>query len=223
MRRQLLMATLAAATLVGAAAEIEAAGGSSSTAPAPTADPRASAVEEYNRALRYRDRAWELEAKAESEPEKADKLLAKAEKEYSKAVRSLRGAVRADPRMFQAYSSLGYALRKLGNYEESLAAYDQALEIEPGYSEAIEYRAEAYLGLDRLEEAKEAYMELFREAPERAAELMAAMESWVEEHRADPGDLSPERVEEFAGWVEERGGLAGKSAALGAGVSIASW
>ena len=34
--------------------------------------------------------------------------------------------------------------------------YDEALRLSPAYNEAIEYRGEAYLGLNRIEDAKAA-------------------------------------------------------------------
>ena len=73
--------------------------------------------------------------------------------------------------MFQAWGSLGYAYRVTGNYPASLEAYAKALEIQPAYTPAIEYRAEAYLGLGRLDEVKSAYMTLFNSDRKRADEL----------------------------------------------------
>ncbi len=131
----------------------------------------------------------------------------KAQKAYKKAIGQFRDAVEQVPAFHQAWSSLGYALRKTGQYQESLEAYDRSLAIDPRYVEAIEYRGEAYLGLDRIEEAKGAYMELFQLDRERAAELMTAMKRWLEERRQDAGDLSPETLDSFATWVEERSDL----------------
>jgi len=189
-----------------------AAGGSS----VPTTDPADQATEAYNTGIQHRDKAWELESQAESTSDagQRSKLETRAKKEYGKAIRAFRSATESDPTMHQAFSSLGYALRKTGDYEASLAAYDQALELEPSYAEAIEYRAEAFLGLNRLDEVKGAYMELFRGDRERADELMAAMQQWVDERRADPQGLGTEAIEEFSVWVEERSQVAGKTAGL---------
>lgn len=170
------------------------------------------AEEAYQRAVRYRDKAKELEA--ENEPERAAK-------EYEKAARSLRAAIGFDPSLHQAHSDLGFALRKLGDYEGSLEEYGRALELSPGYPEAIEYRAEAYLGLGRLDEVRDAYMELLREHRPFADQLMIAMKGWVDEHRADPGEMDSAAVEDFAQWVEERERAASQTAELG-GVSAAS-
>jgi len=182
----------------------------------PSADPADQAAEAYNRGLESRDKAWKLENQAASsaDTKEQSKLNAKAQKEYAKAIRAFRSATEADPRMHQAFSSLGYALRKTGQYEDSLAAYNEALELEPSYAEAIEYRAEAYLGLDRLDEAKEAYMRLFRDDRERAEELMTAMQRWVESRQADPQGLDPEIIDEFSIWMRDRAEVSGNTAGL---------
>ncbi len=183
----------------------------------PEVDPADQAAEAYNRGLASRDKAWDLEKEAASSPdaEQKAKLLNKAQKEYGKAMRAFRSATESDPQMYQAFSSLGYVLRKTGQFEDSLAAYNQALELEPGYTEAIEYRAEAYLGLNRLTEVKEAYMHLFREDRERADELLAAMQSWVKERQSDSSDLDSAVVDEFSAWVNERSEISDNTASLG--------
>ncbi len=45
--------------------------------------------------------------------------------------------------MKEGWNLLGYTSRRLGDYEESLSAYDAALKLQPDYPEAIEYRAGA--------------------------------------------------------------------------------
>jgi tetratricopeptide (TPR) repeat protein len=207
----LALAVLMVAALAVRPLPLQAAGGSS----APSVSPDDQAAEAYDRGLRYRDEAWELEEKSATAegPEQA-KLLAKAQKEYEKAIRAFRTAIEASPRMHQAHGSLGYALRKTGAWEESVAAYNRALELEPGYTEAIEYRAEAYLGLNRLDEVKDAYLELFRTDRERADELMTAMQGWIEQRTADPAGLGAATIEEFAAWVSARAEVAGQTASL---------
>lgn len=198
-----------------------AAGGSSAPStslPSTQLSPEQGATASYNKGLKQRDKAWKLEEEAEAAEGKArDKLLKKAQKAYGKAVRELRAAVDVKPDYYQAWSSLGYALRKTGEFDESIAAYDRALELNPLYPEAIEYRGEAYLGLGRLEDAKEAYMELFRIDRPRAGELMTAMKRWLE---SGGGAVSESVREEFARWVEERSNLA---AQVGRVAGARSW
>lgn len=215
------IAVVAALSFLVPAVPLFAAGGGAPSQPAPTnpvqpKTPEQIAQDHYRNGLRMRDRAWKLEEKAAETDDEAkhEKLLKRVEKQFEAAVREFQSAVRNDARMFQAWSSLGYAQRRLGNYEESLKAYNRSLEIEPGYTEAIEYRAEAYLNLGRLDEAKSAYMILFNHDRERAEELLQAMQEWVETHRENPGDVSASTVDDFAQWVDQRGQIAAQTSAL---------
>ena len=176
------------------------------SAPAPKATPMEESAELFNRGIRYRDKAWELEAElAEATTDKQrEKLGSKIERQYKNAVQQFEKAVEANPGMHQAWGSLGYGLRKLGDYDASLAAYDEALELQPDYAEAIEYRGEAYLGLDRVEDAKKAWEALSTAEPALSNDLLLAMEAWVEMRAAEPGPVAPEVIEAFAAWVAER-------------------
>ena len=78
----------------------------------------------------------------------------------------------------------------------------------PGYTPAIEYRAEAYLGLDQVEDAKKAHMDLFPNDRSHADELLVAMKGWVQKRQTDPGKMTPEMVQSFSSWVQEREELA---------------
>lgn len=219
MRTTRRSAALAAALLLALPAAALAEGGapapSSSSIPTPQLTPEQQADQHYNRGIRLREKAWELEAKAAaaSGGERA-KLETKIEKTYRKAIREYESAVDLDPRHYRAYSDLGYALRKAGDYDAALAAYDRALGMVPNYAEAIEYRAEAYLGLGRLEDAKQAYLQLFAGDRDRADTLMEAMKQWVERHREDPGGQDPATIEAFADWVSQRDHLADQTASL---------
>jgi len=174
------------------------------------AAPRApgdDAMMSFNDGVSARDRAWKLEkelAKTQDAAAKA-KLEAKIVKAYQAAVRSQKNAVRYNPTLFQAYGELGYALRKTGDHAAALEAYDKALSIQPGYAEAIEYRAEAYLGLNRIDEARQAYMTLHNGGDATRAKMLAeAMTKWLEQRRADPAGVAAEKIEEFAKWLTQR-------------------
>ena len=178
--------------------------------------PEEIAESRYNAGLKKRDKAWKYEAKAakaDSE-KKRGKLEAKAQKQYRKAIKDFRRAVEKDPLLYQAYSGLGYALRRTGQYGAALQAYDEALLLQPAYAEAIEYRAEAYLGLFRLDEVKAAYVQLFSLDRARADELMAAMQTFLELREREQDGLAPETLAEFATWVRERREIAQQTARL---------
>lgn len=188
-------------------------GGGSSMQPQPSIKrltPEEKAVASYNSGIEHRDKAAKLEQKSlnEANDKKFAKLQKKITKEYKRAIKDYEKAVGYYPRFYQAHSSLGYALRKVDRFEESLTAYNVSLDISPYFDEAIEYRAEAYLGLNRLDEAKEAYIELFQNDRVLADQLMVAMIVWVAARRDDADGIDTAVVEQFAEWVEQRNELA---------------
>jgi tetratricopeptide (TPR) repeat protein len=113
-----------------------------------------------------------------------------------------RAAVGAAPDMKEGWNMLGYTSRKLGNYEESLQAYDKALALAPDYPEAIEYRAELFLLTGRLADVKEAYASLLKSSPSYAGVLKTSMQDWVKAKKTAPGLGDAERAE-FAAWVSK--------------------
>jgi tetratricopeptide (TPR) repeat protein len=179
--------------------------------------PELQAAEKYNDGLKHKDRADALANEAgaaASDAQKRAGLEAEARKEYEKAMKDFLFATRKDPGMYQAHGSLGYVYRKTGDYPAALKAYDRALELEPKYTPAIEYRAEAYLGLSHLDEAKAAYMTLFNADRARADELAAAMKIWLETRRRDAAGLPPQTIEDFATWLSQRQEIASQTGAL---------
>jgi tetratricopeptide (TPR) repeat protein len=113
-----------------------------------------------------------------------------------------RSAVASDPSMKEAWNMLGYTSRKLGDYEESLQAYDQALALAPDYPEAIEYRAELFLLTGRLGDVKEAYASLLKSSPSYAGVLKTSMQDWLKAKKSAPGVSDAQRAE-FATWVSK--------------------
>jgi tetratricopeptide (TPR) repeat protein len=134
----------------------------------------------FNLGLKHRDRAWEYEKKALGT--KGTKGLsvyrASAEREYKLAIEDYRSAVEQNSRHHEGFGSLGYALRKIGLYNEALKAYDRGLKMKPNYAEALEYRAEAYLGLNRVDDAKSDYQRLVGLDKEQARTFLIAATEW---------------------------------------------
>ena len=172
--------------------------------------PEQEAVTFYNDGISYRDKAAKLEKEAETETDagKRQKLEAKAKDKHEDSIKKFTKATEKNPALFQAWGSLGYAYRKVGNYNASLAAYGKALEIQPNYTPAIEYRAEAYLGLNQLDSVKSVYMQLFTMDRPRADELAAAIDKWLEKRKTDPAGLDPTQLQEFSTWAAQRKQLA---------------
>jgi|SRR5215471_18023507 len=184
--------------------------------PPPKQSPEQEAARLYNDGLGYADKGDKLvkEADAEADAAKKAKLTKKSLDRYADAAEKFTDATKKNPKLFQAWGSLGYAYRKSGKYTEALTAYNQALTLEPGYTPAIEYRAEAFLELDQLDGVKDAYMILFQHDRPRADELDAAIQKWIEKRKASPGSLDPAAVESFSKWAAERRQISSQTSAL---------
>ena len=164
-----------------------------------------------------------VEAAEATKDDKKAKATEKAQKQYEKAKQKFVAAVQQQPNMHEAWNYIGYTSRKLGFYNDALAAYEQALKIKPGYPEAIEYRGEAYLGLNQLEDAKTAYMALFRDSRPLADQLMAAMQKWVSDRRADGAGVAASDIEKFSQWITERATIAQQTASLAVDAPRSTW
>jgi tetratricopeptide (TPR) repeat protein len=159
----------------------------------------------------------------QSDARKKQKAHAKADQAYATALRKFAQVISLESTNVDAWNYVGYAQRRLGHYEESLTAYARVLSMRPGYALAIEYRGHAFLGLDRLSEAKEAYLTLFPNNRKLAATLLEGMQQWVAEHRRNPVGVDAPMVETFAAWVSERTAIAGQTAALTREGAASAW
>ena len=166
---------------------------------------------------------YDADADKASTPEKKSKAAEKAAKAYNKALEEFTTAVSNRSDMVEAWNYIGFANRHLGAYAESLEAYDHALSLNPKYFQAVEYRGEAYLGLNRLDDAKSAYMDLFRDARPLSDELLTAMQKWVAERRQEAKGVAAAQIDEFEKWLGERGTIAKQTASLGAGDAAKIW
>jgi tetratricopeptide (TPR) repeat protein len=93
-----------------------------------------------------------------SKPVDPDFTKAKAwieAKSYAAALPVLQQVVAKDPQNADAYNLMGYATRKSGDPNGSLRFYTTALQIDPKHLGAHEYIGEAYLMLDRPQEAEQ--------------------------------------------------------------------
>jgi len=206
-------------------------GGGMSSSPMPSMQqksPHDQAVDYFNNAERRIDGLSkvhdEWKASLASDPQKAAKLQGKLNKGLENAAADLERAVKNDPQLFQAYSELGFTYRKMGKFKESMEAYDKALSISPDYTPAIEYRAEAYLGLNRLDDARTAYTELFSIDRPKADALLISMKSYVAARKADAAGLDVGQLDAFAKWVDQREIIHGQTAPLTAQAStFRSW
>ncbi|TLY59656.1 MAG: tetratricopeptide repeat protein [Gammaproteobacteria bacterium] len=143
-------------------------------------------------------------------------------KKADKAQGNVQEAVQLDDTLPEAWNYVGYSNRKLGNYDAALAAYEKALTLKPGYADAIEYRGEAYLGLNRISDTQQAYLDLYASNRALAAKLLTAMKSWLAAQRANPSTAAT-GLDELDKWIQERAQIAGQTAALTRAGAAASW
>jgi tetratricopeptide (TPR) repeat protein len=191
----------------------------------PRATPEEQALTAYNAGVHAVEKADEqsVDAARQTDPKKQQKANDKARSSYGGALKKFTKATELNPAMFQAWNYVGYTHRRLGDYEAALVAYDRALTLKPDYAEAIEYRGHAYLGLNRLGEAKQAYLTLFSNNRKLAAQLLTAMQAWVGEHRGNGGGMDGASFEAFASWVNERSTIASQTASMTREGASAAW
>jgi tetratricopeptide (TPR) repeat protein len=142
-----------------------------------------------------------LELEAQTMPAFASQYRETAKAGLAKARDNFRKATAADPEMKESWNMLGFTSRKLGEYQESLKAYEKALALSPNYPEAIEYRAELYLLTGRLDQTKEAYATLLKLEPSYAGVLKTSMQDFLKSKQAFPASVKPAESEAFAKWV----------------------
>lgn len=197
--------------------------------PIPTSEESTSSEDQakatFNSGLASLEKGDSLTAEAASQTSAAERerLLASAREAYAAARKDFESATQLAPEMPEAWNGLGYTQRKLGDYDAALASYERALTLRPDYVEAIEYRGEAYLGLNRIEDAKQAYLDLFAKNRDVSAKLLAAMKDWVREQRSTPGKVDASKVDELEKWLQEREQIASQTASLTRESAATGW
>ncbi len=186
------------------------------TGTAPAEKPDAAAKKAFKAAMKSLNKAKEYDAAAAgaANPDKKADLLGRMGDEYSKALDQFTEALSNNGDMVDAWNNVGYVHLRLGAYAEAVDDYNHALKLKPELMEAIEHRGEAYLALDRLDDAKMAYMDLFNHAAKLADQLMATMQKWMTDHRTDAHGMSAADVDAFGKWLVEREGIARQTASL---------
>jgi tetratricopeptide (TPR) repeat protein len=153
--------------------------------------PDIAAKKAFNAGVKSMNKAKEFEAAAAAAPnaDKKAKELEKVGDAYTKALDQFTEALSNQADLYQAWNYVGFIHLRLGAYVESVDDYNHGLALKPDNLEAIEYRAEAYMAIDRLDDAKSAYMDLYNHDPGLADRLMSAMQKWVTDHRADANGI----------------------------------
>ena len=81
--------------------------------------------------------------------------IKKAQKKFSKALKYLLLANKENPKQPNTLNYLGFASRKIGNFEIAEKYYLEGLSIDPRHFGINEYLGELYVNTDRLDKAKE--------------------------------------------------------------------
>ena len=100
----------------------------------------------YDKGTSIIKKAKKLESKGKIE---------KANKRYKKALEYLIKSNEKNPNQPDTLNYLGFALRKLGNFEEAEKYYLQGLNIKPDHQGINEYLGELYIKTNRIDLAKE--------------------------------------------------------------------
>ena len=187
--------------------------------------PEDQAKNAYNDGVRDVRKADRFQASATqlSDPGKKEKALREAHDHYASSLTKFMQAAKLDPNMHEAWNYVGYTNRKLGNYDVALAAYERALALHPGYPEALEYRGEAFLALNRISDAQQAYLDLFAANRGLADKLLTAMKGWIDSQRTAASGSDATAVDALDKWVQERAQIAGQTAALTRERAASSW
>jgi tetratricopeptide (TPR) repeat protein len=185
--------------------------------PAPE-KPDAAAKKAFKAGLKAMNRAHELEeaaAKATNPDKKAD-ALDKVGDTYNRALDAFTEALSNKGDMVEAWNYVGYIHLHFGAFGESIDDYNHALALKSDLLEAVEHRGEAYMGVDRLEEAQAAYMDLFNHDRPLADQLMVVMQKWLQSHRLAANGMRASAIDSFDKWLQEREGIAKQTASAAA-------
>ena len=174
--------------------------------------PDVAAKKAFKEAMKSFNKARELEA-ASANGSNPDKK-AKAIDEYNKALDKFTEALSNKGDMVEAWDNVGYVHLRLGANAEAVDDYNHALALKPDLEDAVAHRAEAYLALDRLDDAKAAYMDLFNHSRPLADQLMLAMQKWLSDRRTETRGMRPADIAAFEKWLLERDGIAKQTASM---------
>ncbi len=192
MKARVATITLALAVLASPLARASMSGGSKPEAlppPPPDQAGQESRTPRQEAEQLYAD-AYDQIAKAKKDLE-AGKAK-NAEKKFKRALDHGQRAVELDPRYHEAWNLVGYASRKLGDYDRALSAYEKCLGLKPDYAPAREYLGEALLERGDIRRAREQLAWLEQQVPDsaEARELRSAVAAWTSAHPGSASDSS---------------------------------
>ena len=175
------------------------------------------AIASYNSGIDHKDKGLKLEASARAltDPKEKAKTEDKAKKEYDKALKDFKSAASNAPQMYQAYNGLGFSYRKSGDYTKALEMYDKALRSSRGSPTPSSIAARRTSGSNRVDDAKQAYLEVLAADRKQADTLMDAMKTWIEQRKANPAGVDPAVVSASRRGSRSARAIAQQTAAMG--------
>ena len=106
----------------------------------------------------------------------ASKLINDAKKlikndKHERAIKKLKKAIKEEPDNADIFNYLGFAHRKILDYDKSKIYYEKALSIQPDHKLALEYQGKLFLKLDDVHSAQSNLVKLRMLCPEGCDEL----------------------------------------------------
>jgi tetratricopeptide (TPR) repeat protein len=180
----------------------------------PVDKPDKAAEKAFKAGLKSLNKAREFQEAADkaTNPDKKAGALDKVSDAYGKALDQFTEALSNKGDMVEAWNYVGYIHLRLGAYNESIDDYNHTLALKPDLLDAVEHRGEAYVAVDRLDEAKAAYMDLFNHERPLADQLMVSMQKWLDSHRAAANGMRAADIDSFGQWLQERVAIAKQTA-----------
>jgi tetratricopeptide (TPR) repeat protein len=175
--------------------------------------PDKAAAKAYTAGMKTMAKAHEQEAilLKETDAEKRGRAREKLEDFYGRAIDQFTQVLRNQD-MYDAWNQICYVHLQLGAYREAMDDCNHALKIKPDLVQAVHSRGEAYLGIDRLDDAKASYMDLFYHSRPLADQLLVSMHAWVKNHQAAANGMRATDIDSFDKWLQERDGIANTTA-----------
>jgi tetratricopeptide (TPR) repeat protein len=101
------------------------------------------------------------------------------EKKFAAAIADFEAAIKAKPDFAEAHNNLAYCLRSEGpaKYDEALAHYNKAIQLNPNLAQAYEYRGVLFVKMNRKNDADKDLAKLKQLDPKLASKLEYALKN----------------------------------------------